>query len=72
MVKMVGFLIPDNPASSICRIPDWILNSTVLRNHVSGLAPWLTCAELDSDSKIRQIELGMSSAIGPTSVFYNL
>ena len=43
MVKMVGFLIPDNPASSMCRIGSgYILNLTVFRNRGSSLVPWLT------------------------------
>ena len=75
IVKMARFQIPDNPISSIRQIPDQIriLNSTVFRNHVSGLVPWLTCIQrwtviVTSD---REVELGMSSAVGPISVLYN-
>ena len=44
VVKIAGFKTPDNPASNIRQIPDRIriLNSTVFRNQVSSLVPWLT------------------------------
>ena len=43
IVKMAGFQIPDNPASSIHRIPDRIriFYSTVFRNHAISLVPRL-------------------------------